>query len=94
METRLLWLERSLKLNYWPTTIPIVPGCSKLRFGCLSFGTHPLRWLEGAMQISVIGHPLEVPFQALQGYFMTRVGHFILRRLGVRGQEPWHRGVV
>ncbi len=29
--------------------------------------------LKGAMQISVIGHPLEVPFQALQGYFMTKV---------------------
>ncbi len=41
--------------------------------GQLSFGTHPLRRLKGAMQISVIGHPLEVPFQALQGYFMTRV---------------------
>ena len=39
--------------------------------GRLSFGTHPLRWLKGAMQISVIGHPLEVPFQALERYFMT-----------------------
>ncbi len=29
--------------------------------------------LKGAMQISVIGHPLEVPFQALQRYFMTKV---------------------
>ncbi len=45
--------------------------------GCLSFGTHTLQWLKGALQISVIGPPLEVLFQALQGYFMIRVaGHF------------------
>ena len=36
----------------------------------LSFGTDPLWRLKGAMQISVIGHPLKVPFQ---GYFITRV---------------------
>ncbi len=53
--------------------------------GCLSFGTPPLRWLKGAMQFSVIG-PLEVPFQALQGYFMTRMAgsfHFQTAR------GPW-----
>ncbi len=35
--------------------------------GSLSFGTHTLRRLKCAMQISVIGQLLEVPFQALQG---------------------------
>ena len=51
--------------------MPIVSGCSKRMFqatlGRLSFGTHPLWWLEGAMQISVIGHPLEVPISGLIG---------------------------
>ncbi len=54
--------------------------------GHLSFGTHLLLRLKGAMQISVIGHPLGVPFQALQGYFITRVaGSF--RFQTARG--PW-----
>ncbi len=52
----------------------------------LSFWTNLLQWLKGAMQISVIGHPLAVPFQALQGYVMTRVaGSF--RFQTARG--PW-----
>ncbi len=42
--------------------------------GRLSFGTHTLRWLKGAMQISSIGHPLEVPFQPLQGSMARRHG--------------------
>ena len=47
--------------------------CSWLFQGRLSFGTPPpppthTRRLKGAMHISVIGHPLEVPLQALQGY--------------------------
>ncbi len=86
-KTRLHWLERSLKLNCRPITMPIVPGCSKLALGRLSFGTQPLQWLIGAMQISVIGHPLEVPFQALQGYFITSVaGSF--RFQAARGSWP------
>ena len=63
-------LKRSLKLESWPTTMAIVLSSSKLEatLGRLSFGTHPLRRLKGAMQISVIGHPLEVPLQALHRY--------------------------
>ena len=54
--------------------------------GRLSFGTDLLQWLKGAMEIFVIGHPLEVPFQALRGYFMTRVaGSFCFQM--ARG--PW-----
>ncbi len=57
--------------------------------GRLSFGTHTPRRLKGVMQISVNGHPLEVPFQALQGYFITRVaGSFPFQTARVRGQEP------
>ncbi len=41
--------------------------------GCLSFGTPPYGGSKVPCRFSVIGHPLEVPFQALQGYLMTRV---------------------
>ncbi len=67
--------------NCRPIATPIVPGN-----GRLSFGTHPLRWLKGAMQISLIGHLLEVPFQALQGHFMTGVaGSFRFQT----ARRPW-----
>ncbi len=39
----------------------------QVTLGRLSDGTHPLRWLKGAMQFSVIGHPFEVPLQTFQG---------------------------
>ena len=53
---------------------------------CLSFGTHPLRWLIGAMQISVIGHPLEVPISGLTGALHNR-GDRVIRFQTARG--PW-----
>ena len=54
--------------------------------GRLSFGTHTLRRLKDAMQISVIRHPLEVPLSGLTGVRMTRVAgsfHFQTAR------APW-----
>ncbi len=51
----------------------IVLGCPQTTLGRLSFGTHPLWRLKCAMQISVIGHPLQVPFSGLTGVLMTRV---------------------
>ena len=45
--------------------------------GRLSFGTHTLRRLKGAMQISVIRHPLEVPISGLTGALHDRGGRVI-----------------
>ena len=58
--------------------------------GRLSFGTPPLWWLKGGMQISVIGHPLQVPISGLTGALHDRwlAGSFVSRWLGVRGLEP------
>ncbi len=51
--------------------------------GRLSFGTHPLRWLKGAMRIFAIGHPLEAPISGLTEALHDRGGrdiHFQMAR--------------
>ncbi len=78
--------EVKFKTELWAYSNAYCCWLFQAMLSCLSFGTHTLRWLRGAMQISVIGHPLEVPFQALQGHFMTGVaGSF--RFQTARG--PW-----
>ncbi len=79
--------KAKFKTKLWAYNNAYFSWLFQAMLGHLSFGTHTLWWLKGAMQISVIGHPLEVPFQALQGHFMTRVaGSF--RFQAARG--PWH----
>ena len=97
-KTRLHWLERSLKLNYWPTTIPIVPGCSKLCLAAFHLGHTPYGGSNVPCRFLSLNTLWRSHFRPYRGTSWPGwLGHFVFRWLGVRGQEPrqrvtvWHR---
>ncbi len=85
-----------MNLYILQAAVSIVTYCSWLfqaTLGRLSFGTRPPPppwWLKGAMQISVIGHALEVPIPGLTRALHDQGGRFIRFQMAIRG---WSHGI-
>ncbi len=94
-KTRLHWLERSLKLNCGPITMPIVPGCSKLCLVAFHLGHPPYGGSKMPCRYLSLDTLWRSYFRPCRGTSWPGwPGHFVFRRLGVRAQKPWHRGSV
>ncbi len=82
-------LDLRLKLNYWPTTMPIVPGFSKLHLtafhlGQTSYGGSKVPYRFLSLDTLWTSH-----FRSYRGISWPGwLSHFTFRRLGVPGQEP------
>ncbi len=82
LSVQLVWISFKTELQAYHN--PYCFWLFQATLDLLSFGTHTLRWFKGAMQISVIGHPLEVPISGLTGALHDR-GGWVIRFQTARG---------